>query len=132
MTPHSKSPELSEGYLRASSWWTPIIWGMGISGFLGLVVIAVILLEQKHLIPKWVFAWISNDRITQKRQFVRMLCGLLALWFGARLLKIGFFGNTARTIYTGVLSKLKFSQGHPDEWTHEQICAVRNVRSALF
>ena len=128
MTAPTKLPEASEG----SSHWAPIIWGIGIGVSLGLVVTAVILLEQKHLMPDWLIAWISNDRETQQRQLVRILFGLITVLVSTQLLRIGFFGEIAKTTYKGILSKLKFSHGQPDKKTHERICAVKNLRSALL
>jgi hypothetical protein len=135
MTDQSESSEVSEESLRAQraySWWMPILWGMGIAVVLGTVVAAVIILYLKGLMPSWVFDWISSDREIQKRQFLRMLYGLLALWGVTRLVKLGLFGEIARTTYGGVLSKLKISQGEPDAESHARFCALRNVRSALF
>jgi hypothetical protein len=135
MTDHSKLSEASEEPLRAQraySWWMQILWGVGIGVFFGGVVIAVIVLDKKGIIPSWVFGWISNDRETQKRQFLRILYGVLAWWVTIRLVKIGLFGETARTTYNGTLSKLNFPQGKPDVEMHARICAVRNVRIALF
>jgi hypothetical protein len=135
MADHSKLSEASEERLRpqrAYSWWMQILWGMGIGIFLGSVVIAVIVLDKKGVIPSWAFGWISNDREIQKRQFLRILYGLLTWWVITRLVKLGLFGETARTTYNGVLSKLNFSQGKPDVEMHARICAVRNVRIALF
>jgi hypothetical protein len=109
-----------------------ILWGIGIGVFLGSVVIAVIVLDREGLIPSWVFSWISSDREIQKRQFLRILYGFSPLWVITRLAKLGLFGEIARTTYDGVLSKLKISQGESGEEIHARICAVRNVRSALF
>ena len=135
MTDNSKLSETSEERHRAqpsNSWWMPILWGMGISVFLGFIVIAVIVLDLKGLIPSWVFGWISNDRETQKRQFLRILYGLFAWWVTTRLFKFGLFGETARTTYNGIISKLKFPQGQPDVEMHARICPVRNIRIAVF
>jgi hypothetical protein len=121
-----------ETRLRTHSWWTPIIWGMGIGGPASVIVIAVVLMEQRHVIPNWVFGWISASRDIQKRQFVRILWGVLPLVAAIQLLKVGFFGDLARTTYANVLSKLKLSRAPSDEKSHELICAGRNVRIALF
>ncbi len=94
MTAPTKLPEASEG----SSHWAPIIWGIGIGVSLGLVVTAVILLEQKHLMPDWLIAWISNDRETQQRQLVRILFGLITVLVSTQLLRIGFFGEIAKLL----------------------------------
>ena len=105
---------------------------MGIGGSASVIVIAVVLMEQKHLVPNWVLGWISDNRDIQKRQFVRILSGILPLLAAIQLLKVGFFGDLARTTYANVLSKLKFSRVRSDEKSHELICAGRNVRIALF
>lgn len=135
MTTHSKSSETWEKRLRARtaySWWMPILWGMVISVSLGMVVIAIVLLDREGLIPSWVFGWISSDRETQKRQFRLTLYALFAFFLITRLVKRGLFGETARTTYNGMYSRPKMSQGEPDEEIHARICAVRNVRSAVF
>ena len=135
MTDNSKLSGASEERHRAQpadGWWMPIIWGLGIGVFLGFIVIAVIVLEVKGLIPSWVFGWISNDRETQKRQFLRILYGLFAWWMTTRAFKFGLFGEAARTTYDGILSKLEFPQVKHDVEMHARICPVRNIRIAVF
>jgi hypothetical protein len=135
MTDPSKLPEASEEGLRAPRtyrWWMPILWGMGIAVVLSAPVAVVIVLYLKGLIPSWVFGWISSDRDTQKRQFLQVFHGLLALLLIAQLARLGILGEVARTTYKDILTKLNISQGEPDEEAHARICAVKNVRSAAF
>src|SRR5712692_7238485 len=135
MTTRSKLSETSEKHLQARSaytWWMPILWGFGISVALGIVVTAIVLLDREGRIPRWVFGWISSDRETQKRQFRLTIFGLFVLWFITRLVKRGLFGEIARTTYNCIFSRLKMPQGEPEEGIHARICAVRNVRSAVF
>jgi hypothetical protein len=135
MIDHSKSSAAPERHFRARSaynWSKPILWGMGIGVFVGGVMVAVIFLDRMGVIPSWVFGWISSDRETQKRQFLRVFFGLFGLWLFTRLVKHGLFGEIARSAYGSILSKLGFSKGEPDEEIHARICAVRNMRIALF
>src|ERR1700676_5550681 len=135
MSDSSKLSEASEDRLRVQpvyGWWIPILWGMGIGVSLGLIVIAVIVIDRKGLLPSWVFGWISSDRETQKPQFVRVLYGLCVLWVTIRLAKMGLFGEDASTAYNVMVSKLEISQAQLDKEVHRRFCAVRNVRIALF
>jgi hypothetical protein len=116
----------------AYSWWMPTLWGMGIGIFAGGAVVAVIFLNRMGFIPSWVFGWISSDRDTQKRHFLRMLYGLVSLWAIARFVKSGLFGEIAQRTYNKMGSKLRGFQGETNEEIHARICPVRNVRSAIF
>lgn len=135
MTDHSKLSEASEDRLRvqpAGSWWVQILWGLGIGVLGGGAVVAVIFLDRMRLIPSWVFGWISSDRETQKHQFRLALYGLFALWVATRLVKLGLFGEIARTTYNTTLLKLRITQSEPDNEAHARFCAVRNSRIAAF
>jgi hypothetical protein len=135
MTDHSKLSKASEDRLRAQpaySWWMQILWGLGIGVLLGGVTVAVIFLDRMRLIPSWVFGWISSDREIQKRQFRLVLYGLIAFWVAMRLVKLGLFGEIARTTYNCTLSKLNITQSKPDDEVHARICAVKNARIAAF
>jgi hypothetical protein len=131
----SKSSEPSEDLLRAQpaySWWMEILWGLGIGVLLGGVGVAVIFLDRMRLIPSWVFGWISSNRETQKHQFRLALYGLFAFWAATRLVKLGFFGEFARTRYNGALLKLTITPGKPDDQVHARNCAIKNTRVAAF
>jgi hypothetical protein len=135
MTDHSKLPEASEDRLPtqpASSLWVGILWGLGIGALFGGIVVAVIFLDLMRLIPFWVFGWISSDRETQKRQFRLVLYGLFAFWVAMRLVKLGLFGQIAKTTYNGTLLKLKISQSKPDNEVHTRFCPTKNARIAAF
>ncbi len=109
-----------------------ILWGLGIGVIFGGVGVAVIFLDRMRLIPSWVFGWISSDRETQKRQFRLGLDGLIALWVAMRFVKLGLFGEIARTAYNNVLLKLNFAQSKADDEVHARFCAVKNARIAAF
>jgi hypothetical protein len=133
MTDHSKLSEASEDGLRAQpahSWWMEILWGLGIGVLLGGVGVAVIFLDRIRLIPSWMFGWISSDRETQKRQFHLALYGLFALWVATRLIKLGLFGEIARTTYNHL--KFRITQSKPNDEVHARFCAVKNARVATF
>jgi hypothetical protein len=135
MTDPSKSSEPSEDRLRAQpaySWWMEILWGLGIGVLLGGVVVAVIFLDRMRLIPSWVFGWISSDRETQKHQFRLALYALFAFWIATRLVKLGLFGEIARTTYNGALLKLTITRSKPDDEVHARICAIKNARIAAL
>jgi hypothetical protein len=135
MTDDSKLSEASENRLRAQpaySWWMEILWGLGIGALLGGLVVVAIFLDRMRLIPSWMFGWISNDRETQKHQFRLVLYGLVAFWVAMRLVKVGLFGEVARTTYDGALLKLKIAQSKPADSDHARICAMKNPRIAGF
>jgi hypothetical protein len=136
MTDHTKLSEASDDHPRAQpahSWWMEILWGLGIGVLLGGVVVALIFLDRMRLIPRWVFGWISSDRQTQKRQFRLALYGLFALWAAIRLVKLGLFGELARTACNSTFCKLTIVLGKLDDDVHAQICAIKNARiSALL
>jgi hypothetical protein len=133
MDDHSKSSG-THNQLRvrfSQSWWMPILFGILIALFLGGLVIAVIVLDQKGLIPMWVFGWIARDRATQRRQFLLALCSLLGLWLTTQLVRFGVFGERARATYSRILSKLTIPQEEKEK-LHARICALRHVWTAVF
>jgi hypothetical protein len=135
MTDHPQLPDSSAERFRARAAWNwskPILWGLGIGVLVGGAMVAVIFLDKFGLLPSWMIGWISDDRETQKRQFLRTLYALIAWWVATRLIKIGAFGEAAKIKYNGILSKLGFSQVKPNMEKHTRICAVRNPRIALF
>lgn len=136
MSGDSKSSAAPERHFRVRSaynWSEPILWGMGIGVLVGGVMVAVIFFDRMGLLPSWIFSWISAERETQKRQFLRILYGLGAFWFITRLVKFGLFGKIARTSYNQIIAQLKRRlQNESNEEIHARICALRNVRSALI
>jgi len=109
-----------------------ILSGVGIGVLLGGVMVAAIFLDRMHLIPSWVFGWISTDRETQKHQFRHGLYALFAFWVALRLVKIGLFGEIAKTTYNNAMLKLQIPQSKPEDDFHAPICAVKNPRIAAF
>ena len=81
------------------AWWMPILWGIGISILLIILIIAVDTLEQKGFVPGWVFGWISNYR-----KFSPLLYGLLGIWVVVKLVKLGVLGEITKTIFNSILS----------------------------
>jgi hypothetical protein len=135
MTDPSKSSEPLGNRLRAqpaNSWWMEILWGLGIGVLLGGVGVAAIFLDRMRLLPSWVFGWISSDRETQKHQFRLALYGLFAFWIATRLVKLGLFGDIARTTYNGAISKLTIAPSKSEDEVHARICATKNTRIAAF
>lgn len=135
MNDSSKLPEPSEDRplaQRSYSWWIEILWGLGIGALLGGVGVGVIFLDRMHLIPSWVFGWVSSDRESQKHQFRVALYGLFALWVATRLVKLGLFGGITRTAYKRAFSKLTITQSKPDHEAHARICATKNARIAAI
>ena len=109
----------------------PVLFGFGIAGILGGFTTAVIVLDQKGFIPRWVFGWIAHDRGTQRRQFLLALESLLGLWVTTQLVRFGVFGKGASTTYNRILSK--FTMPHEEqEKVHARICALRHMWTAVF
>jgi hypothetical protein len=90
------------------AWWMPILWGIGISILIAILIAVEITLDQKGLIPNWLFGWISNDRQTRKLQFSLIFFGTLGLWIVIRLAKLGVLGETIKTVLSGILSSFSF------------------------
>jgi len=89
-------------------WWMPFFWGVGISILSFIVFVVKTALDERGLIPSWVFGWISDDRSTQKLEFTLMLLGCFGLWFIVRLAKLGELGGVAKTLFGGILSTFSF------------------------
>jgi hypothetical protein len=115
----------------SQSWWMPILFGILIALFLGGLVIAVIVLDQKGLIPMWVFGWIARDRATQRRQFLLALCSLLGLWLTTQLVRFGVFGEGASATYKRKLSQFPIRR-EEEEKLHAGICALNHLWTAVF
>jgi hypothetical protein len=97
------------------AWWMPILWGIGIAILIFILMIVEPALDQKGLIPRWVFGWISDDRQTQKFQFSLILYGSIGLWFIVKLAKLGALGDVTKTVYSSLLSTFSFlrQKGRP-------------------
>ena len=89
-------------------WWMPILWGIGIGALIGVLLIAKVELDQRGLIPSWVFGWISDDRQTQKFEFTLIVLGGVGLWFIVKLAKLGALGDVTKTLLSGILSTFSF------------------------
>ena len=89
-------------------WWMPILWGIGIGALIGVLLIAKVELDQRGLIPSWVFGWISDDRQTQKFEFTLIVLGCVGLWFIVKLAKLGALGDVTKTMLSGILSTFSF------------------------
>jgi len=85
-------------------WWVPILWGIGISVLIFILIVVESILDQKGLIPSWMFGWISNDRQTRKFQFSLILYGLVGLWFVVQLAKLGVLPEITKTMFSSILS----------------------------
>jgi hypothetical protein len=109
-----------------------ILCGLGIGVLLGGVVVAVIFLDRMRLLPSWVFGWISSDREIQRHQFRLAFYGLFAFWVTNRLVKLGLFGEIARTTYNSALLKFEITQSKPNDEVHARFCAIKNARIAAF
>jgi len=92
----------------ALDWWMPILWGIGIGALIGVLLIAKVELDQRGLIPSWVFGWISDDRQTQKFEFTLIVLGGVGLWFIVKLAKLGALGDVTKTLLSGIFSTFSF------------------------
>jgi hypothetical protein len=86
------------------AWWKPILWGIGIAILIFILIIVEFALDQKGLIPRWVFGWISDDRETQKFQVLLLLYGSIGLWFIVKLAKLGALREVTKTVFNSLLS----------------------------
>jgi hypothetical protein len=89
-------------------WWMPILWGIGIGALIGVLILVEADLDQKGLIPSWVFGWISNDRQTRRFEFSLIFYGCVGLWLTVRLAKLGALRDVTKTLFSGVLSTFSF------------------------
>ena len=89
-------------------WWMPFFWGIGISILIFIFIVVKIALDQRGLIPSWVFGWISDDRQTQKFEFTLIVLGCFGLWLIVKLAKLGALGEVTKTLFSGVLSTFSF------------------------
>jgi hypothetical protein len=89
-------------------WWMPILWGIGIGALIGVLIIVKVELDQRGLIPSWVFGWISDDRQTQKLEFSLIFFGCFGLWLIVKLAKLGALGDVTKTLLSGILSTFSF------------------------
>jgi hypothetical protein len=90
------------------AWWMPILWGIGISILIFILIFVEIALDERGLIPRWVFGWISNDRQTRRDQFSLIICGTLTLWLVIKFAKLGVLGRITKTVFSSVLSTFSF------------------------
>ena len=99
---------VDQSKLSGVSWWMPILWGMGISVLIFILIVAETALDQKGLIPSWVFGWISGDRQTRNFEFSLIVFGSFILWLVVKLVRLGALGNVTKTLFSGILSTLPF------------------------
>ena len=89
-------------------WWMPILWGMGISVVVFILIVIEVSLDQRGLIPGWVFGWISDDPSTRQLQFYLILGGAVGLWVVIKFAKEGVLGEISKTLFSGILSTFSF------------------------
>jgi hypothetical protein len=90
------------------AWWMPILWGIGIGILIFILIVVETTLDQRGLIPSWVFGWISNDRQTRRLQLSLILYGTLGLWILIKFAKLGVLGDITKTVFSGILSTFSF------------------------
>ncbi len=89
-------------------WGMPILWGIGIAVLIFVVIVVKAELDQKGLIPSWVFGWVSTNTLDQKMEFSLVLCGCFGLWLIVKLAKSGDLGDTTKTLFRGIVSTFSF------------------------
>jgi hypothetical protein len=89
-------------------WWMPILWGIGISVVIFILIVVETALDQRGLIPGWVFGWISNDRQTRKLQFSLILYATLGLWILIKFAKLGVLREITKTVFSSIISTFSF------------------------
>ena len=85
------------------AWWVPILWGIGISVVIFILIVVESALDQQGLVPGWVFGWISDNRQTRKLQFSLMIYGTLGVWILIRFAKLGVLGEITKAIFSAIL-----------------------------
>jgi hypothetical protein len=90
------------------NWWMPILWGFGIGILIVILIVVETSLDQRGLIPSWVFRWISSDRQTRKFQFSLILYGTIGIWFIVKLARLGALGDAAKTLFNSLVSTFSF------------------------
>lgn len=90
------------------AWWMPILWGIGISILIFILIVIESALDQRGLIPSWVFGWISNDRQTRRLQFSLILYGTIGVWIVIKLAKLGVLGDITKTVFRSTLSTFSY------------------------
>jgi hypothetical protein len=90
------------------AWWVPILWGIGISILLFVLMVAEETFDPKGIIPGWLFGWVSNDRQAQKLEYSLIFYGLFGFWLVVRLAKAGVLGEVTKTIYNSITSNFSF------------------------
>jgi hypothetical protein len=83
-------------------------WGVVIGVLIATLTVVEMELEQKGLIPSWVFGWISTDPQTRKFEFSILLCGGVGLWFLVSIAKQGAFKNIMKICLNPILSAFPF------------------------
>jgi hypothetical protein len=78
--------------------WMPFLRGIGIGVLICVLIFVEISLEEKGLIPKWLFGWFSNDPQTQKLKFSLILYGCVGLWFILKLARLGALRDVTKTL----------------------------------
>jgi hypothetical protein len=82
----------------SASGWTPFFWGVGIGVLICVLIFVEIGLEEKGLIPNWLFGWFSNDPQTRKLKFSLILYGCVGLWFIVKMARLGALGDVTKAL----------------------------------
>jgi len=99
---------LDEPVESGLAWWMPIFWGIGISILIFILIVVETSLDQRGLIPSWVFGWISNNRQTRRLQLSLILYGTLGIWILIKFAKLGVLGDITKTVFSSILSTFSF------------------------
>ncbi|PYU28039.1 MAG: hypothetical protein DMG32_03870 [Acidobacteria bacterium] len=92
----------------------PILWGIRISILIFILIVVKSALDQRGLIPSWVFGWISDDPQIREFEFSLIFFGCFGLWLIVKLAKLGALGDVTKTMFDGILSTFSFlsPKGH--------------------
>lgn len=88
-------------------WWIPFFWGIGVSVLLFIVMVIEINLDQRGLIPNWLFSWLPDNR-HKKEAFILVFLGSFILWVIVTLARMGELGDVINDLLRELLSPFRF------------------------
>lgn len=88
--------------------WTPFLWGIGIGILICILMVIKMALDERGLIPGWVFGWISDAPRTAGFELSLIFCVCVGLWLIVKLARLGALKDVTRTLFAVMLSTFSF------------------------